>query len=238
MNTPSLPGFRQALVRASARSRLAVLAVLLLFGCADGSSAFPPFRSLGWFRYLDGADIRKNCGVLAGDRYRLVYNAIWGEQVRDYEIATEATGGQLSVRVIFPEYLNILDLRDPLASFRGRSSTLAPTQADLGELAETLRQSGFYEPAPKGLTLPSDGFYWIVAACERGVFHYNAYAYPSPRFDGIRFDRWLFAHDGAGVPVNPPRPTPPRPTNLHVTEENQYSFFDLQVGDGGLLGIP
>jgi hypothetical protein len=218
---------------------LTLLAVLLLSGCAGGSSAFPPFRSVGWFRYLDGADIRDDCGTVAGNRYRFVYNAIWGEQVRDYEIMADATGGQLSVRVIFPEYLNLLDLRDPLANFRGRSSTVALTQADLGELVETLRQSGFYEPAPKGLNLPSDGFYWVVAACERGVFHYNAYTYPSPRFDAIRFDRWLVAHDGSGVAVHAPRPTPPRTPKNRVTEETQfYSIFDLQVGDNGLFGVP
>jgi hypothetical protein len=210
----------------------------LLFGCADGSSAFPPFRSLGWFRYLDGADMRNNCGSAAGSRYRFVYNAIWGEQVREYEVTADPAGGQLSVRVIFPEYVNVLDLRDPLAPFRGRSSAAPLTQADLGELVESLRQSGFYEPAPKGLNLPSDGFYWVVAACERGVFHYNAYAYPSSRFGAVRFDRWLFAHDGTGAPVNPPRPTPPRLPNYRLTEEPQpYSIFDLRVGDNGLVGI-
>src|ERR1700730_17704716 len=77
VNTPDLPRFRRLSARASSRARLAVLALLLVSGCVDGSSAFPPFRSLGWFRYVDGADIRNDCGAVPCHRYRFGYNAIW-----------------------------------------------------------------------------------------------------------------------------------------------------------------
>ena len=229
--------------RAFPRSLLAVAAALLLAGCAQaGSSSFPPFRSVGWFAYLNGDDIRQSCKPGARDRYRLVYNAIWGEQVRDYEIIDEPGAGPLlSTRVLFPETLNLdeIGLSDPLRGYRGRLSTIALSPADLGEVVGQLQQSGFEAPVPSGLVLPSDGFYWVVAACRGGAFQFNAYAYPSARFVAITFDRWLFAHDGSGVAVNPPRPSAPRPPSNRVNVEGRiYSIFDLAVGEDGLIGVP
>lgn len=227
------PGRRTTLVR--------LLILVALAGCANAPLDIPFTRSLGWFNYLDASDIRSACAQRSGERYRLIYNAVWGEQVRIYDIAAAPADidDSLSVRIFFPEDLNSIDLRDPLKLYRGHTGIVPLNAADMAAFRETLRASGFDAPTPRGLTLPSDGFYWVVAACRDGVFHYSAYAYPSERFSAIRFDRWLFDHDPTGVAVNPPGPSDPRsPTrNVRVSEGTSYTVFDMTVGDNGLVGV-
>jgi hypothetical protein len=225
---------------AISRWSIGLLAVLLA-ACGDwGNSDFPVFRSFGWFSRLNADDIRDACLTGSPNRYRLIYNAIWGTQVRDYEIVTDPIGGggQLAVRVLFPEAPSSIDLLDPLKTFSGHRSAVVVTQADLRDLTALLQESGFYGPAPSGLVLPSDGYYWIVAACENGTFHFNAWLYPSERFSAIRFDGWLFQRDATGVAINPAQPVPPRQQyNRSVAEDREFSIFDLQVGSNGLANL-
>jgi hypothetical protein len=198
-------------------------------------------RSVGWFGYLDGAELRDNCQPAAPPRYRLVYNAVWGRQVRDYEIVTDPATGALTLntRILFPEAPGEMDLRDPLRTFRGQHSAQPLSAADLAELDASLAESGFNEPTPSGLNLPSDGYYWVVAACRNGVFHYNAYLYPSPRFAALRFPDWLYARDHTGVAVASPGPSEARDQQSNRNlEPRGYSVFDLRVGDNGLWGLP
>jgi hypothetical protein len=213
-----------------AGSLVRVLVLLGLTGCANASLDNPIGRSLGWFNYLNGSDIRNACAERSGERYRLIYNAVWGEQVRAYDIAATPAdiAATLSVRVFFPEILNDIDLRDPLNAYRGRNGVVPLSPADMAAFREALRASGFDAPTPRGLVLPSDGFYWVVAACRDGVFHYNAYAYPSERFAAIRFDRWLFDRDPTGVAVNLPGTSEPR---------ESPTVFNMEVGDNGLIGV-
>jgi hypothetical protein len=230
-------------MRTAGQSRTATLALVLgvLAGCVNAPLGNPLGRSLGWFNYLDASDIRSACTQRSGERYRLIYNAIWGEQVRIYDLAAAPADVQdsLSVRIFFPEDLNSIDLRDPFKLYRGHTGVVPLSAADMSAFRAVLRASGFDAPAPRGLTLPSDGFYWVVAACRDGVFHYSAYAYLSERFAAIGFDRWLFDHDPTGVAVNPPRPSEPRsPTrNVRVSEGTSYTVFDMTVGDNGLVGV-
>ncbi|HZS84656.1 MAG TPA: hypothetical protein VFA50_17405 [Stellaceae bacterium] len=220
----------------------ALLLAFLLMGCASlGASSLPMLRSLGWFDYLDGADIRSACAQGSPDRYRLTYNAVWGQQVRIYEVTGDAAAGtaRLAARVLFPEAPSEIDLRDPLRTFRGQRGTIALTPSEWRVFADDLWASGFGEPAPIGLVLPSDGYYWVAAACENGAYHFNAWRYPSRRFAALRFPGFLFAHDPTGVPVQPPGPSAPRgPKNRVTIETRAYSIFDLEVGRDGLVGVP
>ena len=129
------------------------LFALALTSCSDwGNSNFPIFRSFGWFARLNANDIRDNCLAGSPNRYRLVYNAVWGTQVRDYEIVTDPIGGggQLSVRILFPEAPSTIDLTNPLKTFRGQRDAVAVTPADLRELTASLQQSGFTIPPRQG----------------------------------------------------------------------------------------
>ena len=79
-------------MKAGAWGLLAALTTLL--GCAyDGGIDNPVVRKVEWFSYLDGADIRTYCVENAPDRYRLVYNARYDEQLRSYELTADGAGG-------------------------------------------------------------------------------------------------------------------------------------------------
>src|SRR6266481_7055737 len=112
-------------MRTARQGRTATLALVLgvLAACVNAPLGNPFGRSLGWFNYLDASDIRSACTQRSGERYRLIYNAVWGEQVRIYDIAAAPADVQdsLSVRIFFPENLNSIDLRDPFKLYRGHT---------------------------------------------------------------------------------------------------------------------
>jgi hypothetical protein len=216
-----------------------------LAACSTGRIEDPISRSLNWWNFVNGTDIKRNCEPGTGNRYRFVYNAIWGEQVRIYEIAQAGRNGPatLRARVMFPERLSVLTLDDPLAPWRGAEAQVELPASDLALLDRLLAQSGFDGEAPEGLVLPSDGFFWTVAACRDGRYHWNAYAFPSDRFAAIRFDGFLFERDRTGVAVKPPEPGHPAPGSSRFTQGPPGSItdmekpFELRVGKGGLVGV-
>src|SRR3954471_5052202 len=52
----------------------------------------PVVRSLNWFSYVAAGDIRAACRPGGRNRMRLVYNALWEEQVRTYELFLQPDG--------------------------------------------------------------------------------------------------------------------------------------------------
>jgi hypothetical protein len=213
--------------------------------CAGtGNSDDPLGRSLGWFNFLNGTDLRRSCGRDGVDRYRFVYNGRWGEQVRIYEITRLGRArapAEMSVRVIGPDYIDVLSTDDLLEPWRGIKAADALSPDDVAQLDKALAESGFDEPAPRGLNLPSDGFYWVAAVCRDNVFHFNAWKWPSDRFARLAFPAVLWDHDDTEVGFNPPRPGPTRiQQTVGDTRSRPASYkaiFDLEVGDNGLKGI-
>ncbi len=59
---------------------------------ADRNVEQPIVRSFHWFSYVGGDDIRAACGHDGRNRLRLIYNAIYDEQVRTYEILLQPDG--------------------------------------------------------------------------------------------------------------------------------------------------
>src|SRR5713226_5686745 len=61
----------------------------------------PLTRSLNWFTFVGADDIREACRPGGRNRIRLVYNALWEEQVRIYELFLQPDGtAGLSTRVL------------------------------------------------------------------------------------------------------------------------------------------
>src|SRR6185369_3989227 len=52
----------------------------------------PIVRTFNWFSYAGGDDIRSACESGGRNRVRLVYNAVWEEQVRAYEVFLQPDG--------------------------------------------------------------------------------------------------------------------------------------------------
>ena len=67
----------------------------------DRNVDLPIVRSFHWFGYVGGDDIRQACGKDGRNRLRLVYNAIYDEQVRTYEVFLQPDGtAGLSIGVL------------------------------------------------------------------------------------------------------------------------------------------
>jgi len=207
----------------------------------SGNSDDPVGRSLGWFNFLNGTDLRQKCGVDGVDRYRFVYNGRWGEQVRIYEIlrlGRERAPAELTVRVLGPDYVSFMRSDDLLQPWRGAKSVEALGPADMAQLEAALAASGFDAPAPRGLNLPSDGFYWVAATCRNGQFHFNAWNWPSDRFERLTFPDLLERYDGTGIKVADPSPGPTRIQQSMGSRGDRAALYksilDLEVGDNGL----
>ncbi len=187
---------------------VAVLALLLfVVACsyAPGDVANPLTRKFTWVSFLAGDDLRPGCVAGAPDRFRLVYNGNWREQVRIYEIGF--TGPRrLDERVIGSGQLKSLSLADPLQPWRGATATVDLTQDQYQRLVDSIAQSGAFASPASAVTLRSTDFYWVAASCHAGAFHLTAWLYPGAPFDRLAFPRQLAALDVTEAPFNPPRP--------------------------------
>lgn len=155
-----------------------------LVACASqGPTDNPVRRNLTWDRYVGGDDIARACTPGQSGRYRLVYNARQEDQQRTYDITAQPDGGaMLEARVLGRGYLNKILLTDPLAPWRGEQVLFRLTPAEFTQLKAALTNTGFEGPAPKGLLLRGDTFYWTASACRDGQFHFNAWAWPDEAF--------------------------------------------------------
>ncbi len=223
---------------------LAIVAVVA--GCTyRGDIDNPATIKATWFSYLNGDDLRAGCVEGAPLSYRLIYNADYDRQIRSYEIVGDSSGGaQLTVRVAGESGLDVSKLRfdDPLAFARWTRSDALLGASVVERLDAALEASGAFAPAPRGLQLFSKETYWISNLCRDGVFSFNAWRFPSDRFDAIRFDDLLFALDETGVAVRAPVAVPVGTSaRLHSPSGREAAdatgnFFTVKVGDNGLLG--
>lgn len=217
---------------------------LLAAGCSySGEPATPIGRNLSWFSYLNGDDIGYRCVDDGIDRYRMVYNGVYVEQVRAYDLVVAEDGqSNLRTRIIGRPDLSEITLESPLDLFspwRAKIFDKALTEAEVDKLYDTL-VSGFKSPLEGKIQLHSDNFYWVIAACEKGRFYFNAFAYPSQRFTSLTFPRALFALDPSGIAVNQPRKTDPRKIHgaSYGDELRSAKRFNLAADANGLVSVP
>jgi hypothetical protein len=202
----------------------------------------PIVRSFNWFSYVGGADIREACGRDGRNRLRIVYNAIYDEQVRAYEVFLQPDGtAGLDIGVLADQgvvtNMRISDAGDVLGPWRMRRGQRILNPAETGELVGLLQASAAFGPPRDGMRLPDVDFWWTVASCRAGVWGFQAYHHPTDGFANVRFASRLFALDTVPVPVNPPRKLEPAelrrswtapPTHMRL---NQWT---LTVGKDGL----
>lgn len=208
--------------------------VAVLGACASaGPTDNPVMRKLGWFSYVNGDDLRAAC-LPGGESYRLVYNGSYLEQVRTYDLRMTGGGWVLSQRVIGPPDLaRGFTFPDVLAPWRGVAHDVALAPDRVRRLIDAVDASGAFAAPPKGLELPSDGFFWTAAACRNGRFTFNAWVFPSTRYTAITFGDVLRSLDVTGVPFNPPRQI----AYQSMRERDEHLRFTLKVAENGLAGL-
>ena len=103
----------------------------------DSNVEQPIVRSFHWFSYVGGDDIRAACSRDGRNRLRLIYNAIYDEQVRAYEIFLQPDGtAGMTVGVLADQgnVTNLLisdasDVTNPWRMRRGQHHRNAPLHA-------------------------------------------------------------------------------------------------------------
>ena len=218
---------------------LAALA-LLLAGCTYTSGIDQPVaRKFSWFGYLDGDDIRAQCRPGARETWRLVYNARWSEQVRAYDVDLTPGEAILTARV-FGAGGNVASFNpfDPQGPWRGVTRQVALDESAARDLRQAIVASAIDRPLERNLSLPSQSFYWIVAGCRDGRFHFNAWLHPSPRFAELTFPVMIFARDPTGIAVYRPESYNAATdfSDRMLPDERTAGGFELRVGENGLLG--
>jgi len=212
---------------------------------ADRNVDQPIVRSLNWFSYVAAEDIRATCHPGGRSRLRLIYNALWEEQVRAYEIFLQPDGtAGLNVGVLVDQGpatavsgITIGGAGGITGPWRMRHGQRLLTAAESGQLMGALQASAAFGPPRDGLRLPDNDFWWTVASCRNGVWGFQAYHYPTDHFTNVRFAEKLFAFDSVGIPINRPRNLEPaelrRDPNMQPGRERADRWM-LVVGRDGL----
>jgi hypothetical protein len=220
---------------------------LALSACAyQGHIDQPVTIKATWFSYLAGDDIRQTCAPNGLPRYRLVYNGSYEEQLRSYEVvALDGGGARLVARVLGPmrAFAVIRTPADVQAPWRWTKSETLLLPQEFADFKAALDQSGLRQRLDGTTDLLSTEFYWIVSACERGEFLFNAWRYGTERYASLRFPEVLLSYDETGTALNPPRPVDPldrlqaRRTVGRRASGDAAQVFRVKVGPDGLVGM-
>ena len=199
-------------------------------------------RNFTWFGVLDGKDLREGCGPGAPDRLRFIYNGIYQQQIRVYELARPAPGAPATFdsKVLTRLNLSSFTLDELFLGTKDITSHAVLDDRAFTQLIDTVVADGYTGPVPPGLSLPSDGFYWVVTGCLGGQYHINGWVYPTDRFKALRFPAFVFARDATGVAINQPRRTDAG-ERMRARSGNQSALdvspaFDVKLDDGGVVG--
>ncbi len=214
---------------------------------SDRSVDPPIVRSFNWFSYVGANDIRAACRPGSRNHIRLVYNAIWEEQVRTYEIYLQPDGtAGLTVGVLQGQGtgadLSTLFVEkgdDVTAPWRMRKGQRVLNVGETRELVGLLEASSAFGPPRDGLRLPDNDFWWTVASCRNGVWGYQAYHYPTDGFAKVKFAEKLFGLDNVPIAVNRPRKLEPAELRRDLNSPGDHALsrvdrWMLVVGKDGL----
>ncbi len=210
-------------------------AVTIVAGCSyHGEDIGDALERKGrWFSYVGGDDIRASCQAGTPDRYRLVYNAVWNQQVRMYDV--DGLQRRLVARATRPMAAEAFSFHDPLGQWHAAESSADLGQDGWDQLVAAFDASGGMAPPPVGLDLPAHGYSWTAAFCRQGHFGFTAWRYPSAEFSAIGFDTLLFGWDKTGVAVETAKPVPYDPIWESDRRDGRAADFMLTVGRDGLV---
>lgn len=219
----------------------AVLAAVVTMGTActaepngGGREIEAPIgRSFYWFRYIGGADIRDGCTSGAPDRLRIVYNAVWGEQVRIYDFVGPRMTSRVLTDMSVGLGLEISSTGDLLGPWKARRAERVLNAAELRQLDQALSASGGFGPPAISRDLLSNEFWWSVASCRNGRWGYAAYDFQTDGFSRVRFAEPLFAVDPMARQLPPPPPRRTAGERLGRESQQNHSKWRLTIGANG-----
>ena len=209
-----------------------------LAGCVSlGPTSNPIERKFQWLSYIEGEDFREACGPSQTSQYRMVYNGIYTEQLRTYDLSAS---GDLRVEVIGGEDLMELEVSQPsdlLNPWRGKIVNFQLDDVDVENIVTALDHDGIFGPPNAGLELSSKGFFWTIAACHEGQYHFMAVNWPSDTWEALTFDDALKQVDLTNIAFNTPRKTDLRRDREFGVNQATDIEFHTKVGQRGLARL-
>jgi hypothetical protein len=204
-------------------------------GAAAATPAPRAANVQSWFSFVAGDDIRAECTDEATVHYRFIFNANFEEQVRIYDMrGAEDDSAVLTKTIRGPATVQDAEALTSRLGGTRFLNALGPYEQKI--LLESLEESGFHgDPIPAGTVLQSDAFYWAVAACDDGEFHFNAWVYPSERWDEATFPYMLGQLDFSGIMYNKERVADPVQQQARRNGDGVSTVFDLAVDSDGNL---
>jgi len=215
-------------------SAMIALATLLAGCTATGPADIgrsPPERSLRWFSYLHGADIRQACTAGAPDRARLVYNARYIDQMRAYDLTGRDVGARLEGRVFTGTGLLSMGQGEGLGLADGVPFDRRLTASEAATVWRALDEAGAFRPAPR-MGLEGHEVWWLVVGCRDGEVFFNAWRAETPRWQAQAFRQALAPLDPTGIAF---APVQRRGVPIEMVEEMRDFDFRIEVTPDGLL---
>lgn len=223
------------------RSLMALIVIILSACSYKGGVEHPVIRKFAWFSYIEADDIRAKCSKSLHSQFRFVYNGVYNEQVRTYDIY-KVEKDRYEIKINVTEEVDVssisFDPEDPILfqSWRPKKSVTNVAVKEIYILERTLRNMDFFDSPPPVVNIRSIDFYWVVSACVDQKFSQNAYIWPKENFKNAVFPKLLSIWDFTDIPINPPRET----SNFSIygtTETKDFkNDFNLKFGRDGLLG--
>lgn len=186
-----------------------IIAVLGLGACTtyQTSPSNPVERSLTWFSFLAGDDIRGACQPGAPDHYRFVYNGIYQLQIRSYELTPTPEGALLEVRARGRSgLLNRFSIDKPLGPWAQTQGRVQLGNTVAANIVDAYADAIAASPSSAGQLFDSNEYYWIVAACSAGNYTLKGFVDPKVDLNALAFPKQLLAHDTTGVPFRKAEP--------------------------------
>lgn len=220
----------------SMRTQIGVIVgALALAGCTYGGGDMgdPATRKFHWFSYVAGDDIKAACQPGTPDRFRLVYNGRYDQQLRMYEV--DSVRHVLNAKVTKPADVGQVSGDDLLAPWRAVEASTPLGQPAYDALVSSFEAAGLFGAPAVGRELPSHGFHWTAASCKDGQFRFTGWAYPETDLMALPFVAPLMVADGTGVALNRPGAIAYDPQYEDSLRRGQVTSFRLKVGENGMV---
>lgn len=221
---------------------------LLVQGCtAQGVTQDPVNRVFTWFSYMNGDDLRAVCTQGATDRYRLIYNARWTEQVRSYDIVaarplpgTQGIGVPVEAELTAQAFAPAPIFNAYLARLNGGEATQTAQVRVAPDIFATLEAAIWQvatQPESEANWLRSDRYFWLVMGCREGAFRLRGFEVTPQSHDALIFLAPLQSIDPAVQPLAPPRVLPDQPYAQTAGERTRREVrFRVQVRNNHVVG--
>ncbi len=185
------------------RDFLSFFTVFSIAACTTytGEPTNPIQRSLTWFSYLAGEDIRAACRQGGPDHFRFVYNAIYPVQIRGYELKPRPGGAELTVRARGRSgTLNRFSFDNPFGPWELLQGRAEIDNQRATQIVDAYAAAIAASPRSAGQRFMSNEYYWIAASCSGGNFTLQGFLHPRVDTNELEFAKLLLSHDDSGIP--------------------------------------